>query len=117
MVSNNINAQRFKEVMRKYGRTGIITYLGLSTLVTTGFYIAIEKNVDVKKLVGIKDDPDKDPTWLQRVLLGPGSHLALAILCSKVMIPIKLPVAAALTPYVHRLEQRILQRAAVQTRQ
>lgn len=36
MVSNNINAQRFKEVMRKYGRTGIITYLGLSTLVTTG---------------------------------------------------------------------------------
>lgn len=48
------------------------------------------------------DEPDAEPGILQKVLLGPGSHLALAILCSKAMIPIKLPVAAALTPYVYR---------------
>jgi hypothetical protein len=51
------------------------------------------------------DDPDKEPGLLQKLLLGPGSHIALAILCSKAMIPLKLPVALALTPYVHRQVQ------------
>lgn len=91
-----------------------MTYLSLSTLVTTGFYIAIEQNVDVKKLVGIKDDPDQEPSPIQKLLLGPGSHLVLAIMCSKAMIPLKLPVAVALTPYVHRLEKKLLQRLAQQ---
>lgn len=105
--------ERAKQVLKKYGRSGAVTYLSLSTMVTTGFYVAIEQNVDVKKLVGIKeDDPDSEPSRLQKLLLGPGSHLALAILCSKACIPLKLPVAVALTPYVHRLEQRLLQRLA-----
>lgn len=39
---------------------------------------------------------------MSKLLLGPGSHLALAILCSKACIPLKLPIAAALTPYVYR---------------
>jgi hypothetical protein len=36
----------------------------------------------------------------------------LAVMCSKAMIPLKLPVAVALTPYVHRLERRLLERLA-----
>eukprot|EP00878_Enallax_costatus_P008259 GHUV01008635.1.p1 GENE.GHUV01008635.1~~GHUV01008635.1.p1 ORF type:complete len:123 (+),score=8.34 GHUV01008635.1:191-559(+) len=116
--SLGLNTETLKKGLRKYGRTGIITYLGLSTMVTTGFYIAIERNVDVKKIVGIKDtDPDSEPSALQKMLLGPGSHLALAILCSKACIPLKLPVAVALTPYVHRLEQRFLHRAVQQATQ
>ncbi len=47
-------------------------------------------------------DPEEEPNWLSKALLGPGSHLALAILCSKVMIPIKVPAAAVLTPYIYR---------------
>jgi hypothetical protein len=50
----------------------------------------------------VADEPDAEPGWLQNILLGPGSHFALAILCSKAMIPIKLPIAMALTPYVYR---------------
>lgn len=42
------------------------------------------------------------PGWFERVFAGKGSSLALAFLCSKAMVPIKLPVAAAITPYVHR---------------
>lgn len=45
---------RAKEVLKKYGRAGVVTYLSLSTMVTTGFYVAIKSNVDVKALVGIK---------------------------------------------------------------
>jgi hypothetical protein len=88
--------------------------------------VAIERNVDVKGLIGIKggvwqqqllrpcepiltgprcmpaEDPDREPTVVENLLLGKGSHLALAIFCSKAFVPIKLPLAAALTPYVHR---------------
>ncbi|KAF6254219.1 hypothetical protein COO60DRAFT_1542479 [Scenedesmus sp. NREL 46B-D3] len=112
--SVGLNTQTLKNGLKKYGRSGIVTYLGLSSLVTTGFYIAIERNVDVKKLVGLEDEPEGEPSMLQKLLLGPGSHLVLAIMCSKACIPIKLPVALALTPYVNRLEQRFFQRAVQQ---
>ncbi len=39
---------------------------------------------------------------MERFLIGKGSNLALAILCSKMLIPIKVPAAMALTPYVQR---------------
>jgi hypothetical protein len=83
--SNGLNSDRLKQGLKKYGRTGVYTYLALSTMVTTGadagvlawsgirppqqqprprhpriahhpagFYIAIERNVDVKKIMGIK---------------------------------------------------------------
>jgi hypothetical protein len=39
---------------------------------------------------------------MQRLLVEKGSNLALAMLCSKMFIPIKIPVAVALTPYVQR---------------
>jgi len=42
---------------------------------------------------------------------GKGSSLALAFVCSKAMVPIKLPVAAAITPYVHRYAIALLQNA------
>jgi hypothetical protein len=106
--------QQLRATLRRYGRAGIVTYLGLSGMVTCGFYVAIERNVDVRGLLGLPKEGEQAsgvasslPPWLQGALAGPGSHLALAVLCSKAMIPIKLPVAVALTPYVARLEQRL----------
>lgn len=49
-----------------------------------------------------QEEEDRQPSFAQKFLLGSGSTLALAILCSKMTVPIKLPVAVALTPYVHR---------------
>jgi hypothetical protein len=69
-----------KSNLKKYGRTGIAVYLGISTCVTagaklpianhqvestrvkrklctTGFYIAIEEHLDVTKFLGIKGRP------------------------------------------------------------
>ncbi len=48
------------------------------------------------------DDPNKEPSWIESVLIGKGSNLALAVLCGKVLVPIKIPLAVAITPYVHR---------------
>ncbi|KAI8472985.1 MAG: hypothetical protein J3K34DRAFT_412492 [Monoraphidium minutum] len=113
MPGGLFSMERARHMLRTYGRSGAFTYLSLSTLVTTGFYIAIEQNVDVKKIMGIKeDDPNAAPSRLQKLLLGPGSHIVLAVMCSKACIPLKLPVAVALTPYVHRLEVKLLQRWA-----
>lgn len=112
---------QLRAALRRYGRAGIVTYLGLSSMVTCGFYVAIERNVDVRGLLGLPKEGEEAagggaagamPPWLQSALAGPGSHLALAVLCSKAMIPIKLPVAVALTPYVARLEARIFGRRA-----
>lgn len=48
------------------------------------------------------DDPEKELSWFEKMVTGKGSSVALAILCGKALVPIKIPVAAAVTPYVHR---------------
>ena len=48
------NWGKLKENLKLYGRTGVIVYLGISFSVTASIYIALERNVDVKKLLGIK---------------------------------------------------------------
>ncbi len=58
----------------------------------------------VIKLFFPTEEPGKEPSWLESMLIGKGSSLALAILCGKAMVPIKIPVALAVTPYVHRSE-------------
>jgi hypothetical protein len=60
------------------------------------------KNLCSAAAAAAADEPEGEPSMLQKLLLGPGSHIVLAIMCSKACIPIKLPVALALTPYVHR---------------
>lgn len=48
------------------------------------------------------DDPTKEKSWFEKVFVGKAANLALAIVCSKMMVPLKLPVALALTPYAKR---------------
>ncbi|GLI69996.1 hypothetical protein VaNZ11_014729 [Volvox africanus] len=136
-LASRFNFSNLKAGLKKYGKTGIYTYLGLSTCVTASFYIAIESHVDVRSLLGIKKDcggsklqcqstssynppwtraedegVGKEPSFVERVLVGKGSNLALAFLCSKMLIPVKVPAAIALTPYVQRLIDRLAGRAA-----
>ncbi|KAG1662770.1 hypothetical protein FOA52_006796 [Chlamydomonas sp. UWO 241] len=99
---------KLKDGLKRYGRTGVVVYLAISFSVTAGWYVAIERNVDVKKLLGMKEDPDKEPTWMETVLLGKGSNFALAILASKMLVPLKLPLAITLTPYVQRWQERLM---------
>ncbi|GIL82010.1 hypothetical protein Vretimale_1569 [Volvox reticuliferus] len=113
-LASRFNFSNLKAGLKKYGKTGIYTYLGLSTCVTASFYIAIESHVDVRSLLGIKkeDGDGKEPSFVERVLVGKGSNLALAFLCSKMLIPVKVPAAIALTPYVQRLIDKLAGRAA-----
>ncbi|GIL43934.1 hypothetical protein Vafri_1519 [Volvox africanus] len=113
-IASRFNFSNLKAGLKTYGKTGIYTYLGLSTCVTASFYIAIESHVDVRSLLGIKKEDEgdgKEPSFVERVLVGKGSNLALAFLCSKMLIPVKVPAAIALTPYVQRLIDKLAGRA------
>ncbi|GAX85050.1 hypothetical protein CEUSTIGMA_g12470.t1 [Chlamydomonas eustigma] len=101
------NIARLKEGLKKYGKTGLYVYVGLSFTVTTCFYIAIEQHLDVKKLLGMRDDPHKQTSWMESMLIGKGSNLALAMICSKACVPIKIPIAVGITPYVHRWKEQM----------
>lgn len=106
------NMERLRAGLKKYGRTGLYTYLGFSTCVTASIYVALENHVDVKKVLGIKeDDPDKEPSFVEKYLIGKGSNLALAVICSKMLVPVKLPVAMAVTPYVQRFVESFAKKA------
>ncbi|GLC43357.1 hypothetical protein PLESTB_001336500 [Pleodorina starrii] len=114
-LASRFNFSNLKAGLKKYGKTGIYTYFGLSTCVTASFYVAIESHVDVRALLGMKKDEEEDgkePSFVERMLIGKGSNLALAFLCSKMLIPLKVPAAIALTPYVQKLVDRLAGRAA-----
>lgn len=100
--------------LKKYGPTGIGIYLVISGCTWATLYTAIESHVDLHGLLqwavgdkaetrallerwGIKAPEPGAGAVASRVTSG---VLALAI--SKALIPVKVPLTAVLTPYVHR---------------
>lgn len=49
-----------------------------------------------------EEKEEEEMNFMERMLLSKGSNLAVAFICSKILVPVKLPVALALTPYVQR---------------
>ncbi len=52
-----------------------------------------------------KHAEDSDPTnrtWLEKAVTGPGSTIALAFICNKALMPVRVPITIALTPAVAR---------------
>ncbi|GMH42042.1 hypothetical protein BSKO_09961 [Bryopsis sp. KO-2023] len=104
---------RIRELFKKYGTTAVGTYLTVHATTFTCCYVAVESKLDVRGLltrIGLLDVPTNDSNaeekentrWYESVIQGKGSSLALAFLCSKALIPVKVPVAVGLTPVVHR---------------
>eukprot|EP01025_Chloroclados_australasicus_P018945 TRINITY_DN20131_c0_g1_i2.p3 TRINITY_DN20131_c0_g1~~TRINITY_DN20131_c0_g1_i2.p3 ORF type:complete len:153 (+),score=5.23 TRINITY_DN20131_c0_g1_i2:465-923(+) len=111
--------------LAQYGAIGTGTYLTLSACVTTCIFFAIENHFDVagalkwalgdsveveetlekwglaKRATSMSDSVEKD-SWTQGYL-NKAPSLALAVIASKALIPIKVPIAAVLTPYVRRV--------------
>ena len=76
--------------------------------------MAVDQKVDVRGMlskVGLLsaksyDDAAEtdaaDRTWVDKVLSGGSSTLALAFLCNKALFPVRTPITLALTPAVAR---------------
>lgn len=106
---------RIQQLFKQYGRTAVGVHLAVYTASFTGLYVAIERGLDPHKLLSqygllsdkaVKEDGDSDKRgWFANLLSGPGSTVALAFLCNKALLPVRVPITVGLTPAVARLLQ------------
>ncbi|KAL8540066.1 hypothetical protein ACS0TY_001596 [Phlomoides rotata] len=127
---------KFKELMKKYGKVGLIVHCSISAVSISGLYIAIKNNVDVESMiekVGLpslaKDKKDSktaeqnpeligaDPTMKNdhslneknrtaELAASSGGALALAVLINKALFPVRVPITLAVTPPLARFLAR-----------
>ena len=116
---------RLGELTRQYGAAAIGTYLGLSFSCVGLTFFSIQKGTNVEELmrglplpsvfkdgmISHKPKEGGDDFMTRMVkdsgLVAKGSTLLIAMAFCKLLIPIKLPMTAALTPLVARLLARI----------
>lgn len=123
-------AARFKELMKKYGKVGLVVHCSISAASISGLYIAINNNVDVESMiekVGLpslakgKDSKtseqntpeltEADPVSKERnkttdLVASSGGALALAVLINKALFPVRVPITLAVTPPLARFLAR-----------
>ena len=127
-----MSSGQFRGLVRKYGVTAIGTYFTISAATFWGLYFAIENKFDVKGTLQVpsviftisfnspsvvsqkwsllpsqtqesEEQLAANTRWYKRLVSeGKGSSIALAFLCTKALVPVKIPVAMSLTPIVHR---------------
>ncbi|KAM0884374.1 hypothetical protein ACQ4PT_016224 [Festuca glaucescens] len=117
---------RMKDLGRKYGKVALGVHLSVSAATATGLYVAINNNVDVDAVfrkIGISTGvstpgpgdealpsaggqaaPTRNRTG--ELVASSGGTLALALLCNKALIPVRIPITIALTPPIARLLAR-----------
>ncbi|XP_047973829.1 uncharacterized protein LOC125216214 [Salvia hispanica] len=114
-------AARFKELIKKYGKVGIVVHCSVSAASVSGLYLAINNNVDVESVlerIGLpnlaKDRSDHDfgsssvqlpetaAREKNRTAASSGGALAMAILLNKALFPVRVPITLAVTPAVAR---------------
>uniref|UniRef100_A0ACD5XYE5 Uncharacterized protein n=1 Tax=Avena sativa TaxID=4498 RepID=A0ACD5XYE5_AVESA len=116
---------RMKDLGRKYGKVALGVHFSVSAATAAGLYVAINDNVDVDAVfrkIGIStgvspaagDDaqpsaagqeaPTRNRTG--ELVASSGGTLALALLCNKALIPVRIPITIALTPPIARLLAR-----------
>ncbi|KAL4458575.1 hypothetical protein ABPG75_013440 [Micractinium tetrahymenae] len=124
---------RVKQLFKKYGKIAIGVHFTVYFSFLAGCYVAIDNHVDVKgplQKIGLlsKDSVDEaaaaeaaagepgaaqqqqqqqqqqaEKGWLDRVLSGGSSTLALAFICNKALFPVRTPITLGLTPVVARV--------------
>lgn len=125
-------ASRFKELMKKYGKVGIVVHCSISAVSISGLYVAIKSNVDVESMlerIGLPNLRSKDSTSSDQLsrsenpeittetaakennrttelAASSGGALALAILLNKALFPVRVPITLAVTPPVARFLAR-----------
>lgn len=114
---------KLKELTKKYGSIAIGTYLAISLTTTVTAFVAVENNLDLEALLTRVLGEDVDvagtlkawglskarmneiedgPRTMYSSVMSKAPSVVLALLTSKLLIPVKIPLAAVLTPTVSR---------------
>lgn len=125
-------AGRIKELINKYGRVALVVHISVSTASYTSCYVAIRNNVDVNDLlnrIGLLPNPHQpaselpDGTAAEKIekvtgkvtekldhaaakVLNQGGAFALAFVCNKALLPVRIPLTVVLTPPISRIWAR-----------
>ncbi|KAK6946452.1 Protein FAM210A/B-like domain [Dillenia turbinata] len=117
---------QMKELLKKYGKVGLVVHCTISSASIAGLYVAIKSNVDVESIlekVGmgakeqeIQQNPESSSIENQNLnqkrnktaemVASSGGAFALALLCNKALFPIRAPITLALTPPIARFLAR-----------
>lgn len=102
--------------LRKYGPTAVGTYFSISFCTWVCLFNALENKVDLdavfeyiwgegvdrKEVLAKWGLKPRDPE-APRTIWDKAPSALLALLISKAFVPVKVPIALGLTPYVHRV--------------
>ncbi|KAK9811822.1 hypothetical protein WJX72_010864 [[Myrmecia] bisecta] len=109
-------SSRVRDLFKKYGKVGVGVHLTIYAATLAGCYAAAESKLDVGQLLikyglmsdkEVKDDASPEQRgWLANTLTHSGSSLAVAFLCTKALLPVRVPLTLTLTPMVARAIQR-----------
>ena len=110
--------------LSKYGPVGMGTYITMTICTWTSLFVALENNLDVSQIakwiwgesidtdevlskVGLKrrQPGDSNPETISEYVMSKAPSFVLASVASKALVPVKIPLSLALTPYVHRVLQ------------
>ncbi|KAK3010687.1 hypothetical protein RJ639_011195 [Escallonia herrerae] len=122
---------RFRELLKKYGKVAVGVHFSVSAASITGLYVAIKNNADVESIFekfGVRgvstataqELPQENPEMADgsfreevrqaksarnrtaELAASSGGAFALALLCNKALLPIRIPITIALTPPIAR---------------
>lgn len=135
-MTGALSVAGFKQLVAKYGKVALGVHLSVSAVSVTCCYAAIKNNVDVGAVLqraglyssSMEKEEADDIHKYEAVATGDASHtaiskdedrqsavhaavsgggaLALAFLCNKALMPIRIPITVALTPPVARMLAR-----------
>ncbi|XP_057497183.1 uncharacterized protein C106.07c-like [Actinidia eriantha] len=116
---------RFRELLKKYGKVAVGVHFSVSAVSVTGLYVAIKNNVDVESMLekvglGSVKQPQSNPEMndgsevpapkkrnrTAELAASSGGALALAFLCNKALLPVRVPITIGLTPPIARFLAR-----------
>lgn len=132
-MAGALSVAGFKELVAKYGKVAVGVHMSVSAVSVTCCYAAIKNNVDVGavlqrvglyspsmekeeaediqkyEVVALEGAPiakEEDRKSAVHAAVSGGGALALAFLCNKALMPIRIPITVALTPAVARMLAR-----------
>ncbi|XP_076628095.1 protein FAM210A [Colletes latitarsis] len=95
--------ERFKIIVRDYGRTVLVFHIGISLISLGGFYAAVIGGLDVTPLV--KTMLDNNNEHVERVLSS-SSQFLLAYAIHKLFAPVRLSITLGVTPLLVKYLRR-----------
>ena len=107
-MSGSLNGSTLQSLASAYGPTFVGTYAFISLATFLLVFCAISQGVDVNHLMRAlplpsfmtpRETPDESGATQGFRF---GSEVLLSIACTKLLVPVKVPIAAALTPRVAR---------------